>query len=319
MPMDGSIIQTVMGRKRRVFSGVLSHCYQRAADLVVLFYSDSDFLSFFTIICMQAVKNKVCLVMLCLMPDHFHASAKAERASNLSDLWHTATGIYSTQNNLICNRHGDLFQHPYGSAPKRTDKKERDNIIYLGNNPVERQLVKRAEEYRWNFLAYAKSDHPFSEPIIIRRASWPMQKAIKEVKAFHERGQYLSYKTLQRLFQPLGYKEREQLTDFIISMYNVIDYDEAIRHFGSYEAMLEAMHVTTGREYEIKEVFTGWADDGYSKLVQLVLRKTGLKDIHGMFYYSEKRRRQLFEYLKGRTSATDRQVANFLRIGVDRT
>lgn len=253
------------------------------------------------------------------MFDHFHASAKCGKKSSLSSFMNRLTNIYSHQSNQICNRNGPLFHHNFGSAPKRTDKKERDNIIYLGNNPVERQLVKRAEEYRWNFLAYAKSDHPFSEPIIIRRASWPMQKAIKEVKAFHERGQYLSYKTLQRLFQPLGYKEREQLTDFIISTYNVIDYDEAIRHFGSYEAMLEAMHVTTGREYEIKEVFTGWADDGYSKLVQLVLRKTGLKDIHGMFYYSEKRRRQLFEYLKGRTSATDRQVANFLRIGVDKT
>jgi hypothetical protein len=228
------------------------------------------------------------------------------------------TNVYSHQSNQICNREGSLFHHNYGSAPKRTDKKERDNIIYVGNNPVERLLVKRAEEYRWNFLAYARSDHPFSEPLIIRRASWPMQNAVKEVKAFHASGQYLSYKVLQRLFGPLERKEREQLVDFIISTYNVIDYEEAIRHFGSYENMLEAMHVTTGREYDVNEKFTGWADDGYAKLTQLVLRKTGIKDIHGMFYYSEARRRRLFEYLKDRTSATDQQVANFLRIKISR-
>lgn len=252
--------------------------------------------------------------MLCLMFDHFHASVKSGAKRVLSRFIQTCTRLYSSQSNSICNRKGQLWHHNFGSAPKRTDKKERDNIIYVGNNPVERQLVKMAEEYRWNFLAYAKSDHPFSEPIIIRRASWPMQKAIKEVKSFHKLGQYLSYKTLQRLFKPLDHKEREQLIDFIISTYNVIDYEEAIKLFGTYEAMLEAMHVTTGREYDVNEVFTGWADDGYSKLVQLVLLKTGLKDIHGMFYYSEAQRMQLFKYLKGRTSATDRQVANFLRI-----
>lgn len=256
------------------------------------------------------------LVMLCLMFDHFHASTKSVSKRILSTFIQTCTRLYSRQSNTICNRKGSLFSHNFGSAPKRTDKKERDNIIYVGNNPVERLLVKRAEEYRWNFLAYAKSDHPFSEPLIIRRASWPMQNAMKEVKAFHASGQYLSYRVLQRLFEPLDRKEREQLVDFIISTYNVIDYEEAIRYFGSYENMLEAMHVTTGREYDVNEKFTGWADDGYAKLVQLVLRKTGLKDIHGMFYYSEDRRRRLFDYLKGRTSATDQQVANFLRIKI---
>ena len=306
-----------MGKKRLVYSGVLNHCYQRAADLVVLFYTDLDYLCFFTILCVQAVKNKVCLVMLCLMVDHFHASVKAARgAPALSEFIQTSTCMYAKQNNLVCNRKGDLFRRPFGSAPKRTDKKERDNIIYVGNNPVERLMVKRAEEYRWNFLAYAKSDHPFSEPLVIRRASWPMQKAVKEVKAFHAAGQYLSYKVLQRLFEPLGRKEREQLVDFIIVTYNVIDYEEAIRHFGSYENMLEAMHVTTGREYDVNEKFTGWADDGYPKLVQMVLRKTGLKDIHDMFQYSEAKRRKLFDFLKDRTSATDQQVANFLRIKI---
>ena len=303
-----------MDRKRKVFSGVLNHCYQRAADQVVLFYSVGDFLSFFTIACVQAIKFKVRIVMLCLMFDHFHVSAKCEKKSSLSDFMNRLTNIYSHQSNQICNREGPLFHHNFGSAPKRTGKKERDNIIYVGNNPVERLLVKRAEEYRWNFLAYAKSDHPFSEPLIIRRASWPMRKAVKEVKAFHASGQYLSYKVLQRLFEPLERKEREQLVDFIIVTYNVIDYEEAIRHFGSYENMLEAMHVTTGREYDVNEKFTGWADDGYPKLVQMVLRKTGLKDIHDMFQYSEAKRRKLFDFLKDRTSATDQQVANFLRI-----
>lgn len=267
-------------------------------------------------LCVQARKEEICIIELCLMYDHFHVTAKAESPSALSIFMNQATSDYARQNNLLCNREGKLFQHNFGSAPKRKDKDVRSNIIYVGNNPVERLMVKRAEEYRWNFLAYARSDHPFSEPLVIRRASWPMQKAVKEVKAFHAAGQYLSYKVLQRLFEPLERKEREQLVDFIIVTYNVTDYEEAIRYFGSYENMLEAMHVTTGREYDVNEKFTGWADDGYPKLTQLVLRKTGLKDIHDMFKYSEAKRRKLFDFLKDRTSATDQQVANFLRIKI---
>ena len=306
----------VMGRKRRVYSGVLNHCYQRAADQVVLFYSYSDYLSFFTMLCVQSVKNNVGIVMLCLMADHFHVSATAERGKNLSEFMQTLTCMYAKQNNEICHRSGDLFRRPFGSAPKRTEKKIRTNIIYVGNNPVERLLVKRAEEYRWNFLAYAVSDHPFSEPLVIRKASWHMQNAVKDVKAFHENGQYLSYRTLQRLFAPLDRKEREQLVDFVIGTYNVIDYEQAISYFGSYEKMIGAMHVSTGSEYDVKEVFTGWADDGYAELTRLVLRKTGFEDIHDVFLLSEQKRRGLWEYLRERTSATDKQVANFLRISV---
>ena len=303
-----------MGKKRIVYSDTLNHCYQRAADKVVLFYSVSDFLSFFTMFCIQAARRKVCILALCLMYDHFHTSAKAKSPAELSSLMNQTTSIYSRQNNNLCHRKGQLFQYHFGSAPKKTEKAIRTNIVYVGNNSVERKITKKAEEYRWNFLAYAKSDHPFSEPLVIRRASWPMKNAVSEVKAFHGRGQHLTYQTLQRLFAPLSHAEKEQLVDFIISTYNVIDYDAAIRYFGSYENMLEAMHVTTGSEYDIKEHFTGWTDECYPTLVKLVLRKTGLTDIHEMFALNESRRRQLMEYLKGRTDATDRQLEKFLRI-----
>ncbi len=280
----------------------------------MLFYTVSDFLSFFTLFCVRAQKERVAVLMLCLMFDHFHTTVSVRLTSSLSAFMNRLTAIYAQQSNRLCNWKGQLWQHNFGSAPKKTEKAIRTNIVYVGNNSVERKITKKAEEYRWNFLAYAKSDHPFSEPLVIRRASWPMKNAVSEVKAFHGRGQHLTYQTLQRLFAPLSHAEKEQLVDFIISTYNVIDYEAAIRYFGSYENMLEAMQVTTGSEYDIKEHFTGWTDECYPTLVKLVLRKTGLADIHDMFSLNESRRRSLMEYLKGRTDATDKQLEKFLRI-----
>lgn len=48
------------------------HCYHRALDKGVIFYSLSDFLMYFTIFCVRAVKYKVTVLKLVQMPDHIH-------------------------------------------------------------------------------------------------------------------------------------------------------------------------------------------------------------------------------------------------------
>ena len=66
----------------------------------------------------------------------------------------------------------------------------------------------------------------------------------------------LNYAQLDRLFKPLTRQEGLQLTDFIITTYNCIDYEAAIRFFDTGEDMITSMHATTGSEYDINEVFT---------------------------------------------------------------
>ena len=51
----------------------------------------------------------------------------------------------------------------------------------------------------------------------------------------------------------LNERERSQLVDYIISVYNCIDYHFLTGCYGSYQDMLLAVNSNTGSEYDIKE------------------------------------------------------------------
>ena len=223
---------------------------------------------------------------------------------------------FALSDSITCRRKGHLFNRPFGSAPKKDSKAVRTNIIYIGNNPVERKLCVNAEEYRWNYLAYAKSTHPFSEKLVIRKASWAMKKAIKEVKGEYRRGKPLSYALLQRLFDTLDQKEKRQLVDFIITTYSVIDYEYAAGFFDGYENMIKAMSYTVGKEYDIKEVNVGRSDACYQEITQKLIRELHLKDIHEIFSMPESFRTDLMLEIHAKTKLDLRQLAKYFRLKI---
>lgn len=230
----------------------MNHCYQRTAGSGVLFYSYRD---------------------------HVHDSTKARRKEQLACFKKDLNTSFSRAYNQAWGTKGPVWESPFGSAPKYGSKQIRSNLVYVGNNAVERKLVKRAEEYRWNFLSYSQSDHPFSEPLVIRKASWHLRKAIKEVKAQFKAGKPMTYGQLNRLYAPLLPKEVHQLTDFIIGIYNVIDYQAAQAYFGGYDNMMAAMHATTGDEHELRESFVGKSDAVYYQMTSVLLRELKLADM----------------------------------------
>ena len=70
-------------KERKFYSGILNHCYQRTVGGIPLFYSVSDFLVYFTIVCTTAPKYDVKILALCLMPDHVHQSIMAATRKEL--------------------------------------------------------------------------------------------------------------------------------------------------------------------------------------------------------------------------------------------
>ena len=138
--------------KQRPFKrGILNHCYQRSADSGVIFYSQSDYLIWFTIVCSVAARYKVKVLSMCPMPDHTHMSVTAETVQELSAFYGDANRTFSRAHNQICKTQISWFKETYGSAIKNGAKAGRSNLIYVGNNAVERQLAMKAEEYRWAF------------------------------------------------------------------------------------------------------------------------------------------------------------------------
>ena len=289
------------------------------ADGGVLFYTYSDHLVHFTEYCVMARKYDIRVLAMCQMPDHIHDTVIANRKSDLEKFKQDANSGFAMKRNGRFGINGPVFECSFGSVPKIGDKNIRSNLVYVGNNPVERKLVAEAEAYRWNYLAYAGSDHPFSEKLVIRNARWPLQKAVTEVKTQFRAGKPMNYAQLERLFRPLDRMESLQLTDFIISTFNVIDYPGAIRYFNSYDDMLLAMHATTGSEHDINEVFIGKSDAYYNQMTRILLRQGVVNDIHDILALSVDEKYELFLLLRRESEIPSEQIAAFLHMPLRKT
>ena len=303
-----------MRNKRLFSSGILIHCYQNTRNGFLLFHSVSDYLTLFTRICIAAKTHGVVVVALCFMPDHLHLAVIAPDSESLSAFVRDYTASFSIDYGRTWEHKGPLFNAPFGSALKKGAKAARTNIIYIGNNPVERQLSKTAGEYRWNFLAYRNNPCPYSEPYVVRRACGAMRNAVKEVKALHSCGKPVNYGFLKRICKELNNTEKQQLADIIIRTYSVIDYDYAARFFDSWDDMLSAMRYNTGSEYDLNEVFIGKSDAVYRKLTSLIIHSGRFEDIHDIFALTDAEKIALANRLYAQTRVNPTQIAKFLHL-----
>lgn len=264
-------------RKTSFKKGAVIHIYQNTINRGLIFYDVLDFLVFFTIFCIEGKKYKVRVIGLCLMVDHIHVLIQAESRSEMEGFVREYTKKYARKFNLDVSREGQLFTRPFGFATKRDEKTARTAIAYLYNNPVEKGLVAKAMEYRWNFLAYANCPTPFSDTLRLRSASRRLRSALDEVHSQYSSGLPLSFPMLRRLVKKLDKNEQAQLFDSVITLYNIIDYEECISYYGDFNKMVLAFDSNTGSEYDMKEDMSIKTDVPYRKLVRAV-KKMGFED-----------------------------------------
>lgn len=304
----------IVMKSRKFYKQIINHCYQRLANGGVLFYTTSDHLVYFTMYCILAQKYGIQVFELCQMPDHVHDAVSAKRLDDLVGFKRELNSRFAKEYNRYYGTNGQLFESPFGSAPKYGDKKARSVIVYIGNNPVDRKLVTYAEEYRWNYLAYAITPNPFSEKIVIRRSSKALRVAVKLVKAQHKAGLPLNYTILKNITKDLTAKELQQFTDYVITTYNVIDYLSASRFFDTYADMLMSMHATTGSEHDLNEVFVGKSDKPYADMIRIVLKYSPVKDIHQILTMDKDQKWELFQLLRKKSDVMAEQIKKFLHM-----
>ena len=257
-------------RRRRFYPDEVNHVYQRTRNGYNIFYDLQDYLVYFTIFCVSVRRYNVIVLGLCLMIDHLHMLLRAENRVALSEFVRQVTSVFVMEYNSSIGRKGPLFTHRFGSAPKIGDKKIRTSIAYLYNNPVEKGLCDRVQDYRWNFLPYRNSRKQNSNEEFRLSMSRKLQRAISEVYSAYTLSRHLTYSQLRRMMKGMESSEVERLADYIINLYNPIDYDEAVRYYGSYEAMLTALNSNTGAEYDIREKYSSNPDTCYELLTDYV-------------------------------------------------
>ena len=284
---------------RRIFYNNLgvAHIYQRGLNMSVLFYSVKDVLVFYTLLYKYKNKHGIRVLGVVCMYNHYHVLITARSQGTISRFMCEFESAYSREFNKSVGIKGPLIKRAYGLSNKYEEKKQRDGAAYLYNNPVEKQLSVRAVDYRWNFLAYAKSDHPFSNKLILSKASVQMRRCLKEIDAIIKLGSFINYDFLKKWFQVLSWNEINQLIDYIIIKFKVVDYDELIRLYGSYEKMLIAFDSNTGSEHDFKEEYSEKSYKPYISLMAKLTNELGFMDPKEVLKLDQMERRKLCERL----------------------
>ena len=294
----------------------MNHVYQRTVGGVHLFYTKEDCLVFLSILSVCARSSDVRVLELCLMHNHIHMLLIADCFEELSSFMDRCTSWFVRAYNIEHGRKGRLLKKNFGSAPKWDGKKQRSAIIYIGNNPVEKNFCQYAEDFRWNFLAYIKSPSPFSEPIIMRKASSVLKSALQAVDNMIEQNVPLKYSSLAFYKSRLKTREYEQLIDYVISSYLPFDFDELLSRFNSYEDMITALHSTTGSEYDLKEGRDDFSVASFIEMMHWVWDNYSAEYMRKMISMSLEEKLALASELKKHTSASSSQVINFLHIPI---
>lgn len=289
------------------------HVYQRTLYGFNIFYDLEDYIVYYTIFSVLAVKYGITVYGLCLMIDHIHSLISCSNKQTFSRYISHVTLLFVKQYNSAHGRKGPLFNERFGSSVKTDLKMLRTAISYLYNNPVEKQLCSRAQNFRWNFLAYGNSQNPYSQILVKRKKSPSFLRILKEVDDRVKNGRFLTYPQVRRLLFNLEQEERNQLVDYIISKYSVIRYDLLESCYGGFESMIVAIHSNAGSEYDINEIKYVKSDREYRELYRCV-HKCGFVNVSDVITLPEDQKDILYRKLFKCTSANKVQIRKFLHI-----
>ena len=302
------------GHKRRMPPETFQHIYQRSINQFIIFYSMEDRLVYFTIFAVLARTYRIVVLALALMFDHIHSLIQASERKTYATFIGVVTLTFALAYNRDSGRKGALFEKAYSNAPKRRDKDVRTCIAYNYNNSVEKKLFARAEEDRWNFLAYVDNPHPFSAPIDRKKASKKLIRSMEAATRYHKRNEYLDYPVVRALFDGLGVDEREHLLDFIISLYLPIDRERLLGFYKSYEDMVIAINSNTGSEYDINEFFDPESHQDFAQMLEITGRSSFADDPRSIILAPLAQRRQIANTLLRLTGGSRNHVKRFLHL-----
>ena len=302
------------GHKRRIPQDTFQHIYQRSIKQFIIFFSMEDRLVYFTIFAVLVRTYGIVVLALALMFDHIHSLIKASDRKTYARFIGVTTLTFALAYNRDSGRKGALFEKAYSNAPKRRDKDVRTCIAYNYNNSVEKKLFTRAEEDRWNLLAYIDNPHPFSAPIDKKKASKKLVRSMEAATRYHKRNEYLDYPVVRALFDGLRADEREQLLDFIISLYLPIDRERLLGFYKSYEDMVIAINSNTGSEYDIDEVFDPESHQDFAQMLEITRRSSFADDPRSIILVPVAHRRQIADTLLRLTGGSRNHVKRFLHL-----
>ena len=118
------------------------------------------------------------------------------------------------------------------------------------------------------------------------------------------------------MFDGLDLREKQQLTDYIITSYNCIDYKRLLSFYdGSYENACLAFASNQGKEFGIKEEFVPGNHKIYIQLCNLIRRRFGICHVKDIFSLPLPERKAIVAFCRSMTNISNHQLVKFFRGG----
>ena len=301
-----------MKNNRRFYKQDLYHLYNRSIDGSLLFYTDTDFIVFASIIFSFSRKYAVRLSDVCIMYNHFHIAVRADSREALTSFYKEIM----SQLFRIFNARPDKVKIKLarGKSSAKYDPKKVNNChLYIGNNPVEKHFCRHAVEYRWNFLKYYNPERILPEAFLPEKRSETLEVALAIVRAAVSHEKPLKHSFFDIYENKLEANEWEALKDYAIRVNNVIDYSDIECTFYSFDDYLALAGVSAGSEYEMKEDNLK-EDYGHYAQLKEQSKAMGFEGNDSRIHESDFDMSGTIRILAFRTSASNLEISRFLHI-----
>lgn len=158
-----------MARHRRItYGGVLYHVCNRGSRKGPLFTTPEEYTSFEGLLAYGRELRKMRIIAYCLMVNHWHLLLWPEHDGDVSRFLHWVTGTHANQwrRETSTQGQGAVYQSRFRAMGILDLLHFLRVCRYIERNPVEANLVQRAEDWQWSSAAQragAETDLPMDD------------------------------------------------------------------------------------------------------------------------------------------------------------
>jgi putative transposase len=144
-------------RKVEYAPGSYYHLLNRGALKALLFHEPRAYHLFVQLVKRYAGQFGVTVIVMCLMPNHFHMIVRLEEGGDIVEFMKRLCFTFSLRINKMYNRVGTSFGGRYKAKLIENDAHLRYVCAYVHANPLSAGLVKDPEEWEYsNYREWAK-------------------------------------------------------------------------------------------------------------------------------------------------------------------
>jgi putative transposase len=152
---------------------MIFHVLNRGVGRMRLFLKDADFEAFERTISQTLQTRPMRILAYCLMSNHWHMVLWPKHEGDLAAFMQklTITHVRNWQENRRRVGYGHLYQGRYKSFPVEADDYFYQVTRYVERNALRANLVRRAQDWRWNSLWRRVHGAPEQQALL---SPWPL-------------------------------------------------------------------------------------------------------------------------------------------------